>query len=128
MEDDQKDKSLREVLVSRVLDQLPAAKASAVKVTVGVPELQLERTTGFHEVSQDGQVDVDSAVDLQLAAPEAAMELRVRSWLTVWCSCGSSLARRTNDGCLDVSGRKAGCRLMNVCQLSPQRCVSALML
>ena len=89
MEDDQKDKSLREVLVSRVLDQLPAAKASAVKVTVGVPELQLERTTGFHEVSQDGQVDVDSAVDLQLAAPEAAMELRVRSR----CLCGALVAR-----------------------------------
>ena len=77
-QDEEESTNLRDKVLSRVLDQLPAAKASAVKVTVGVPDLQLERATDFHEVSQDGIVTVQRKVDLQLGALQAAVELRVR--------------------------------------------------
>ena len=76
-DEDKSETSLQQKVMSRVLDQLPAAKASAVKVTVGVPDLQLERTTDFHRVSDNGTVSVHRDIDLQLGALQATIELKV---------------------------------------------------
>jgi hypothetical protein len=93
MQDDETDgASLKDKVVAGFLDQLPAAKASAVKVTVGVPDLQLERATDFHEVTDDGDVSVQRDIELQLGAVQATVELKVRELLPVTSHLTTSVA------------------------------------
>jgi hypothetical protein len=69
---------LRDAVMGKVRDQLPAAtKASKVKLTVDIPELQLERQSAFFRVAPDGSVDVNTTLDLQLSALQAAVQVRV---------------------------------------------------
>ena len=67
----------REKVVNKVLEQLPATRASKVKVCVSVPELQLERQSALRDITKDGTVDVNGTVDLSLSALQAAVEIRV---------------------------------------------------
>jgi 5-hydroxyisourate hydrolase-like protein (transthyretin family) len=64
-------------MMEKVLDQLPASRASKVKVSLAIDELNIERQLSSREVDADGNAMINQVTELQLSAMRAAFEIKV---------------------------------------------------
>lgn len=65
---------------SKVVENVPATSAGAVRVYLKVPEMLLERTSKLAPIDDNGTAPLGQEFSFQLAAQQASVELRVCCW------------------------------------------------
>jgi hypothetical protein len=70
-------KGLKNSLVTKVAESVPAKRAASVRVHLSEPALLLQRTSRLVVIERGGKAAVQQEFEFQLTAPSASIEMRV---------------------------------------------------